>query len=456
MICSKRFFLNFLFVIISFFLINFFFFPFLGYESASSVLTRSSQTSKKTEREELFRRKVNELLELKYRYHCLDLAELGKISSALDSLNAQGARSPLMMKRYGAEIDYEEHILSAMTKANPYIVADMKEADFVFVPLPIGTMLAMGRTSFAKKMFKGNSSLGPPGTDIFSLGFSRGLFRHPYFIEMGGNRHVLLSLVMPLFSNLKVGDVRELSRFYSALENVTIARHNDIKAVYNKVREPDYNAEEDDYSSEFLRTSTVTKSEFSIGLGVKESIPFIQASYDAFLSKKYFIFYRTRERGSVFNSTKYRKAPLRVNMENLPLSSIGLPLNEPKEWLSHYSSSKFCLNIRGDSPHSHSLLRAIKLGCIPVIISNWLIDYSSPFKSTLNMEDFSVMIDENKFMADPLHSLLELQNISEDIILDKIKALEFAQRVVLPLHNESLFIPAFVKESVLKMKEMPS
>lgn len=48
--------------------------------------------------------------------------------------------------------------------------------------------------------------------------------------------------------------------------------------------------------------------------------------------------------------------------------SIGFDL--PKDvYVEHLVSSQFCLVIRGDTPHSHALLSAIQVGCIPVVIS---------------------------------------------------------------------------------------
>jgi hypothetical protein len=128
-------------------------------------------------------------------------------------------------------------------------------------------------------------------------------------------------------------------------------------------------------------------------------------------------------------------------------SSIGYGL-PPDDWLREYSSSQFCLAIRGDTPHTHALLNAVKVGCIPVVISDFYPLFAPSFPSTLNMEDYCVFIKEADFIRDPAKELLKLKDLGETWIRRKLDALAFAQKVVLMDHPESLFVPAFVKESM--------
>ena len=52
-------------------------------------------------------------------------------------------------------------------------------------------------------------------------------------------------------------------------------------------------------------------------------------------------------------------------------------------------SSKFCLNIAGDTPSSNRLFDAIASHCVPVIISD---DIELPFEDVMDYSDFSVFV----------------------------------------------------------------
>ena len=136
-----------------------------------------------------------------------------------------------------------------------------------------------------------------------------------------------------------------------------------------------------------------------------------------------------------------------MNQLNWTNSSIGYGL-PPDEWLREFSSSKFCAAIRGDTPHTHALLNAVKVGCIPVVISDFYPMYAPSFPSTLKMEDYCVFIPEDDFIRDPAKELLRLMDLSEGAIRRKLEGLAFAQKVVLNDHPESLFVQAFLKESL--------
>jgi hypothetical protein len=66
----------------------------------------------------------------------------------------------------------------------------------------------------------------------------------------------------------------------------------------------------------------------------------------------------------------------------------------------------------------------------------------------LAIEDFSVTIDENKFLQDPKGELLNLQEMTGFEFEEKLKWLAYAQRITQPDHPKSLFVPAFVHESL--------
>jgi hypothetical protein len=114
--------------------------------------------------------------------------------------------------------------------------------------------------------------------------------------------------------------------------------------------------------------------------------------------------------------------------------------------------------VRGDIPHSHALLRAVKAGCIPVVVSDLYEYYAPTFRSSLDMRDFCIFIDEAHFLNDPGRTLQELDELSEDQVRAKLAGLRFAQRVVAPDHPESLFVPAFLHETdqAQKFHQLPN
>jgi hypothetical protein len=69
-------------------------------------------------------------------------------------------------------------------------------------------------------------------------------------------------------------------------------------------------------------------------------------------------------------------------------------------------------------------------------------------KSTINMTDYSIMLDETRFVENPERELLSLLDLSDETIEAKLKHLAFAQKVTLLDHPESLFVPAFLREAV--------
>jgi hypothetical protein len=71
------------------------------------------------------------------------------------------------------------------------------------------------------------------------------------------------------------------------------------------------------------------------------------------------------------------------------------------------------------------------------------------------MKDFCVFIPEADFIRDPAMELLKLKELGETLIRRKLDALAFAQKVVLMDHPESLFVPAFVKESMYAYQHKP-
>jgi hypothetical protein len=168
---------------------------------------------------------------------------------------------------------------------------------------------------------------------------------------------------------------------------------------------------------------------------------------DKFLNSTYFILYRTRTEPFVNNSTIYRRLPIdNMDKDDFPLSIFGFDAPSRKIWVKEYTDAKFCLVLRGDSPNSHSLLRSVRAGCLPIIISDSYPIYNPALQSSLDMDDFAFFIPEQSFLRDPKGELLKFATLSRQTIHEKIQGVRLAQRIIFPDHPQSLIVPALIKE----------
>ena len=238
------------------------------------------------------------------------------------------------------------------------------------------------------------------------------------------------------------------------LKNAILAKDRDMWEIRRRVKH-DKDSYSPDWSTPFALDEPIPNYGFSLGMiGGVASLPLIEPSYDDFMSKKFIYFYHGRTDAYFCNSTQYRLAPI----EHPPLndtaeaktylqSSVGYDL-DAKTWKEHFMSSKFCLIVRGDIPHSKALLRSLKVGCIPVVASDAYPWYAPSLPSTLNFTDYTIVIDEQAFLRNPwreLHSVYS--ELTEAGVQQKLKAVAYAQRVMFTDHRDSLFVQAFLKEA---------
>jgi hypothetical protein len=341
----------------------------------------------------------------------------------------KGAGRPLLLKRYKQFALTEIECLESL-KQHRLRTRDPSEADLYVIPLSTAAILVQR-----------NANVN------FDNAFAA-LYATSTFQSTLGHRHVIMGNALPIFSPSHVGIMKSygLGHHYKRLWNVTIANDMDPEEMRKIHRSPGGNTS--DFQDAILgKVGYVTRSAFSVGLGASTSSPLVIPTLEKFQNASFLIFYQTRKEPSMFNSTQYRHAPPGV-VQGLPKSSIGFGLNA-SEWRAHFIDSKFCLVIRGDTPSTHALLSSVRAGCIPVIICDLCSRYSPSFKSSLRIEDFSVTIDEHKFLQDPLGELLKLQEMMTTFeIEEKLKWLAYAQRITQPDHPKSLFVPAFVYESL--------
>eukprot|EP00045_Choanoeca_perplexa_P016802 m.231261 g.231261 ORF g.231261 m.231261 type:complete len:420 (+) comp17364_c0_seq4:104-1363(+) len=62
-------------------------------------------------------------------------------------------------------------------------------------------------------------------------------------------------------------------------------------------------------------------------------------------------------------------------------------------------SSKYCLVIRGDDPHTSRFIDSLSAGCVPVIINDLFHLITAPFATHINYAAFAIFIPEAKWLA---------------------------------------------------------
>jgi hypothetical protein len=287
------------------------------------------------------------------------------------------------------------------------------------------------------------------------------LISTPLFNRTKGKRHIFFALGGRAFDDFPGGGTvpQDLKSMYRhVVENAIIARDFDLLEC-EKMHKDNHN--HGDWNEYFRTVRPISRNMFSVGSSDGDEFPLVPGSYDKFAGSNWTYFYHTRTVPMARGSTKYRDAPLYIGQNNdlgdfsdvINTSNIGLDIAfDP--WRQGYCNSKFCLVIRGDTPHSHALLRSVRAGCIPVVVSDYYPRYGAPFKSSLNFSDFTILIDEKAFLENPgleLRKLMDDMKTRKSAVLEKIEGLKLAQRVLFPDHPQSLFVPAFLKEARLSL-----
>ena len=271
------------------------------------------------------------------------------------------------------------------------------------------------------------------------------LTRHPIFRKTQGGRHVIFALDGRYFdignSTLSPRTMRFNEKWGTRLVNATIVMNYDTITCKNLHED---NHDYGDWNDYFANVKPIAKHTFSIGLVAGSFLPVVPASYERFQTMDYTLFYHTRIEPFDNGSTQYRWAPINITLPYKATIGYALP---PEQWIQRFTSSKFCLIVRGDTPNSHALLRAVKVGCIPVVVCDDYPVFSPTFKTSLDMRDFSIFLDEKAFLENPQQQLASLKEISEVVIRKKLVALQYAQQITCPDHPDSLFIPALLREA---------
>ena len=383
-----------------------------------------------------------QLAKVSTRFYIYDLPELNL--RQYHQRQELSLKDPEQFEFLGSDSQVELLILEALKK-HRLRTYDPRKAEIFVIPLSPATV----RISFIHRRESEER--------FYKRAFSA-LNRQSKFRATRGARHVIVSIWYGQFEHRfrRIPEYQDdsLFQFYDQLWNITVAdckSRQGIESLYQEGKHSDFM-----HFFEYERIR-VTRSSFSVGMIPNKRIPLIAPSSGKFYNSSYFIFYHTRPTNFWSpHSDAFRRAALNESVvRGLPSSSIGYDIDS-SEWGRRLISSKFCLVIRGDDPGSHALYRSVKVGCIPVVVSDAYPDYSPAMPSILNIEDYCIFIPESDFMKDPVGELANLANLPDRLIAEKLQALAWAQRVVIPDHPESLFVPAFLWESQKAMKmELP-
>ena len=131
------------------------------------------------------------------------------------------------------------------------------------------------------------------------------------------------------------------------------------------------------------------------------SLRVLRPSFEEWQQRNNTVFYHIKEGRFVWGATDIRRAPINGSFSKLPGVEVGFTIPH-KEWVSKLEQSKFCLVSRGDTPSSHALYNAIKVGCVPVIVSDTFSLFGQPFSTQLPWSLFTITISEQTFLSDPL------------------------------------------------------
>jgi len=341
-----------------------------------------------------------------------------------------------LKERFRPEALLEHAVLEALEK-HPLRTRTAQEAQLFIIPLRVGASVIHRGLHMPKVI--------------------AALSEHEHWNY--GHGHVIVALNTATFTYEHRSDVARHGfnkEIYDFFANVTVVKSWDdfrcAQLTHNA-------AIRHDYKGLFAESKyTMSRYGFSLGLLAEPSLPYLEASYtDKFEHASNWIFYRTRVHTSFYNSTPYRHAPLSVSKTSITFnqSCIGFDLNKT-EWLQQFVNSKYCLAIRGDTPHTHALIRAVKVGCIPLIVSDYYPLYAPTFSSTIDMSRYSIFIGEGAFMKDPAGALMGALVQSQVETEARLRELRFAQRVLLYDHPKSLFVQAFMKEALMASELPPS
>ena len=334
-----------------------------------------------------------------------------------------------------------EQDLIETLELHPWRTLDPNEADLFFVTTPL-TWLT-GRSQAGRAIYSALEALS----------------QDPHFQQ--GHRHIVLSLHWAMFGPHYISKYRRFREAHKLIKSVTLVKgYNSelLPRILTPLLERKKLNGEEMYLRGFekkLSKPSYTCCGFSLGLWSMD-LPLQRDSYEKWVHRKTLFFYHTREKPSASNSTIYRQLPLQTfRGTNLPENwSIGYDI-PPDDYRRTLLDSKYCLVIRGDTPSSHALIRALRVGCLPVVISDFLPIFSPSLSATLDVRNFCIFVDEEEYItnvAAVFQRIAALETEHPDYLRLKYEHLHWAQRVLFPDVDDSLIVPAMLREASTVVK----
>jgi len=332
-------------------------------------------------------------------------------------------------QRYSKYAEGEIRWIEALER-HPQRTRDPCEADFFVVPIPVTATIFWGQP----QLFR----------DAFLTLFDSALFlQHP-------ERHVAAFTTTEKVFGWDFWGLsdEEMKKFQSSI----IVRDSNVAGLEKRHKKLFFPGRNTELEAKYF--GHVVSLGYG-GEGSNPSRPYDPVTLEKWNRKQFWFFYHTRREPSLANSTQFRQfftnsSPLE-SFEHQPVS-IGFDIL-PDEWIRIFSDAKFCLIIRGDQPGSTSLTRALRAGCMPMIISEALPVFQSLYSKTLQYDDFALIVKEEDFIEDPIGTLDKAVLLSNAGLEEKLEGLRLMQRIVSADQSDSLFVPAFAREIVGIMKD---
>ena len=359
-------------------------------------------------------------------------------------------------QRYKEFAIWELRYLQALeASSHPFRTYNASEADLIIINIPWCALITAGRGNEMRETIDA-------------------LYADPTFANPN-HRHVLFSFLETLFEK-PLGLTAADYRFLVDKPNLTVAKISDAP-ITNRIP---FEILQRGYWNTFPKQRAAWQTYprgFSIswmGAATDAAPSNIARDSHAALTlpvlvyeKSLHVFYQTRTTTSLNNSTIFRHA-INYDLEETAAAAAAAAKNNDTnttttlpqplsvgwglpaaEWWQAFRQARFCLVIRGDNPASRALWRSIQHGCIPVVVSDFLPYYSPVFRSLVQMSDYAVLVDEMQYVNQPAATIRNaIFNLTVADLQAKINGVNMVQRLILPQHEQSLFVQAFGYEAL--------
>ena len=290
-------------------------------------------------------------------------------------------------------------------------------------------------------------------------GALRAVVAGQWFARSGGHDHLLLahSWRFTVWANKKRGSGLGLpAETWALLENVTQTR-NEYYAM-SRWR----NSWEDRDGFEAVRQAApflyadeheLTMRSVVMPKAIPPSLPVLAPSPDEWVARPLLLYYHTRDTRFAHQATWLRQLPVRMaapggaweaacGAGGGTLCDVGFATNQ-SAWVKGWSSSRFCLVLRGDTPTSHAFYHAVASGCVPVVISDGFERFGLPFArdyyaaGRLKLDELALIVDEATFLKRPEELPSRLLALPPALVAAKLAAMKAAQPWLVMTHPQA-------------------